>query len=132
MLNVSPNNHYWGGSKGVAQLYINSIGRTGMKPLPGPPSFRILNKAVDPLAQQIEAKYPNGFILTHFQRKNKNGNPFGPWLAMFTRGVKSDLTTLKNDPGYIQEAINILGNDCQRVNQTSALLLALLIKNKLI
>lgn len=37
MLNVSPNNHYWGGSKRVAQLYINSIGRTGMKPLPGPP-----------------------------------------------------------------------------------------------
>lgn len=103
-----------------------------MKPLPGPPSFRILNKAIDPLAQQIEAKYPNDFIPTHYQRKNKKGTPFGPWLAMFTRVIKPDIATLKKDPGYKQEAVNILGNDYQRVNQTYALLYSFTYKKKLI
>lgn len=131
MLNVTPNQHYWGGSKGVTQSYIKGIGRTGIKILPKPFLFRILNQAVEPFAQQIEAKYPTGFITTHFRRLDNMGNPTGRWL-LFTGSVKQDIIRLKSDPGYKKAAQCILGNYCLLVNQKYAQLLNGLIQNKLI
>ncbi len=65
LLNVTPNNKYWGGSKGVTKKYIRAIGIKGMPALDNPVSFQVLNKALTPSAQQAENRHKNGFINTY-------------------------------------------------------------------
>jgi len=101
MLNPSQNKFFWGGSKGTTQLYINSIGKTGLKPLPTPPFFEVLQKATDPVARQIELKYPNRSIFTHYQKKDKKGKPIGPLLTLKYTSAGKDIAILSNDSGYI-------------------------------
>ena len=57
LLHPSPNTPFWGGHKGTLRAYLNTIGLTGMKPLPQPVEFKILNRAKSSAAKQIEAKY---------------------------------------------------------------------------
>lgn len=99
--NVGPNNYYFGGTRGVAENYINTIGTTGMPLLTGsgPINFQILNLGVTPDVQNLEAKFPNGLMETQVLQLSK----LMKWEWVPQRKNEKIAKKLQNQPGYIMK-----------------------------
>lgn len=94
--NVGPNNYYFGGTRGVAENYINTIGTKGMPTLKEPINFRILNLGVTPAARAIEAQFPNGLMETQVLQPSTN-------LMVPQKKHEKFAKKLENQPGYIMK-----------------------------
>jgi len=118
LLSGGRNKYYFGGHKGVAQKYINSIGNSGLPslPEPGPILFRLLKKSVTQAAKQVEAKHKSGFIGTHVKQFTQLfGPPAGRWKIQTNN--KADVALIQADPGNKKEIRTVYGPPTNKVNQ---------------
>lgn len=130
-LNVSPNYSYWGGSKGATKKYLRTVGVDGMPKLENPVSFQVLNKAVNPSAQQAEAMHPSGFIDTHRKSvKNLFGQAMTYWIQM--KKSPANIVLLISDPNYRKEIQIVFGPLANLINQNFAQRLQIIQKDRLI
>ena len=85
------------------QQYINTIGTTGMAALPKRPLFKNLNKDSTFIGRQIEAKYPNGSINTHYPGIDSiTGLLHWFFLLRKLYPEPNDIFALTGEPGYIK------------------------------